>query len=73
MKEVFPAEFDFETGALQQSPCKTCPHRDRLPGCIEGCPILEAVQRRLSSLVSCSQYVQEEEGFRVVLPGRSAC
>lgn len=44
--------FDFEIGYLTRSPCITCENRKNLPGCHEGCPILDIIQTTLARGIS---------------------
>ena len=47
--------FDFEIGYLIKSPCGKCKDRSRFPGCARTCDIIEQIQARLATVVSCSQ------------------
>lgn len=72
MNCLHPTMFDMEAGVMTKSPCKTCSRRHNLPGCIENCKVIDALQRRLTALVSCSGD-SETGGFRIVVPrGRAS-
>lgn len=64
-------KFDFDTGSLCQSPCKTCEEFGNLPHCIAGCELLEAVQQRIACSFSCDQCVSEADFYGSVLNCRS--
>ncbi|MBW1698236.1 MAG: hypothetical protein JRH18_14240 [Deltaproteobacteria bacterium] len=48
-------KFDFEIGCLVKSPCRECVQRKKLPGCAEGCEVLNKIQMILSKAVSCTR------------------
>ena len=73
MKTTSCAKFDFDTGSLTRSPCKTCRNRRKLPACIRTCELLSTVQQMLTSTVSCSQKISETETFNPIIPGRYQC
>lgn len=55
LNKKIPHRFDFEIGYLVKSPCGKCEFRKRFPGCAATCAIIEKIQARLASCVSCSQ------------------
>ena len=59
--------FDFDTGHLKESPCKTCDQRNRFPACLENCKILDHIQTILAGAICCSKGVPETEPYTLSL------
>lgn len=55
LKKVFRHRFDFEVGYLIKSPCRECRNEGRLPGCADGCDVLEKIQTILAESISCTR------------------
>jgi hypothetical protein len=47
--------FDFDVGYLVKSPCRQCPSRNKFPGCLEQCTLIDHVQRLLAAGISSSR------------------
>ena len=69
MKASPIAQFDLSAGSLSHSPCKNCDRQNDLPDCIAECKEIEAVQQRLSCVISCSLSPSDHETYTLVLPG----
>jgi len=57
--------FDFNVGYLVKSPCKECATRNKFPGCMDDCEILEQIQSALSDSVSSANNYSVAETFDV--------
>ena len=54
-KKVLQYRFDFEVGYLIKSPCRECQNGNHLPGCADGCDVLEKIQTLLAEGISCTR------------------
>jgi len=61
----FGPRFDFDSGALLESPCKRCRLRKLLPDCIKKCELISDVQTQLSGGVSCTMNHAPEETYSI--------
>jgi hypothetical protein len=56
-------KFDFEIGYLVKSPCRDCRQRDRFPGCIDACSLIDGIHAVLAQGVSSSRAFSALEAY----------
>ncbi len=60
------AQFDFQVGHIVKSPCRDCTH-NKLPKCIKGCRLLQALQAMISRGVSSGKSHSAREAYSLSL------
>ncbi len=67
---IYRNRFDFDIGTLVKSPCRDCPYRSDIPGCVDNCRLIDRVQRILAAGISSTRTFSAFEDYALHFEGR---